>query len=178
MRAERSRQLASESTISKAVAGDIRSRGFRNGSAPLRGIALTVGLSLVPGVVLTALSATATKDAEALPRRPIDAVERLQENGDAAELFQRQCVACHGKKGKGDGPAAPAMTPRPANLTDPEQIGELSDEELVDVLTNGRGAMPSFGALLNPDQIEAMVGYIRELSGTETESESESGGPS
>lgn len=167
MRVERSRQLASESTISKAVAGVVRSRGFRNGSPPLRGIALTVGLSLVPGVVLASLSATMTRSAEALPRRPIDAVDRLQENGDAAELFQRQCVACHGKKGKGDGPAAPAMTPRPADLTDEERIGELSDEELIDVLTNGRGAMPSFGALLGPEQIRAMARYVRQLSGTE-----------
>lgn len=32
------------------------------------------------------------------------------------ELFSTQCVSCHGSDGKGDGPAAPALMPRPRNF--------------------------------------------------------------
>lgn len=35
-----------------------------------------------------------------------------------AELYQRQCAACHGPTGRGDGPAAVGLTPPPADLTD------------------------------------------------------------
>jgi hypothetical protein len=41
---------------------------------------------------------------------------RLQAHfGDA--VYQLYCAACHGQDGKGDGPAAPALRTRPADLT-------------------------------------------------------------
>jgi len=33
------------------------------------------------------------------------------------ETFQQSCAVCHGDRGNGKGPAAPALTPRPADLT-------------------------------------------------------------
>jgi caa(3)-type oxidase subunit IV len=36
------------------------------------------------------------------------------------ELFQVQCIACHGPEGKGDGPAAAALNPHPRNFTSAE----------------------------------------------------------
>jgi len=38
----------------------------------------------------------------------------LVEKGKAS--FSRNCVACHGPRGEGDGPAAKALKPRPRNL--------------------------------------------------------------
>jgi len=35
----------------------------------------------------------------------------------AEEFYLRYCGACHGPKGRGDGIAAPIMTPRPPDLT-------------------------------------------------------------
>lgn len=35
------------------------------------------------------------------------------------ELFESNCVACHGPMGHGDGPAAATMTPHPRNLSSP-----------------------------------------------------------
>lgn len=99
------------------------------------------------------------------------AVVALQQEStvDPEEIFRRQCVPCHGAEGKGDGPAANALKPRPSNLTDPDLTGTLTDEAILEVLTNGRGSMPSFGALLEPEELRALVGYIRELSGTQSE---------
>lgn len=132
-------------------------------------LAAAVGMALLPGVVLASVYGAPPGDSAPRHRQPIRSVEWTQEELDPAEIFKRQCVACHGKKGEGDGPAAAAMNPRPADLTDPERIGDRTDDELVDVLTNGKGAMPSFGSLLDSEEIKAMVGYIRELSGTESE---------
>jgi mono/diheme cytochrome c family protein len=36
---------------------------------------------------------------------------------DGREMFTSYCAACHGRTGKGDGPAASALTPRPSDLT-------------------------------------------------------------
>jgi len=33
------------------------------------------------------------------------------------DLYVRHCASCHGIAGKGDGPAAEALTPRPSDLT-------------------------------------------------------------
>ena len=36
---------------------------------------------------------------------------------DGLEMFTSYCAPCHGRTGKGDGPAAKALNPKPADLT-------------------------------------------------------------
>jgi mono/diheme cytochrome c family protein len=36
---------------------------------------------------------------------------------DGHEMFTSYCAPCHGRTGKGDGPAAKALNPKPADLT-------------------------------------------------------------
>ena len=36
---------------------------------------------------------------------------------DGQQMFTSYCAPCHGRAGKGDGPAAPALNPKPADLT-------------------------------------------------------------
>ena len=78
-------------------------------------------------------------------------------------IYKAQCLVCHGEKGKGDGPAAAALTPRPANLSDPARMGRLSEDSLVLIVTNGRGTMPGFGVNLTPERMREVVAYIRTL---------------
>jgi mono/diheme cytochrome c family protein len=84
-----------------------------------------------------------------------------------AEIYTKQCAACHGKEGKGDGPAAAALTPRPPDLTDASKMGELSDEELFEIIARGKGAMPGFDALLEPEELKAVTEFVRRLSSPE-----------
>jgi mono/diheme cytochrome c family protein len=49
--------------------------------------------------------------AQPLPRVPGETVSAGQ------QYFRRYCSACHGVEGRGDGPAAPALRPPPADLT-------------------------------------------------------------
>lgn len=83
-------------------------------------------------------------------------------NGE--EVYKKQCLACHGKEGKGDGPAAVALNPRPSDLADTERMEELNDEELREIIAKGVGSMPGFESILEPDELEAVLTYVRGLS--------------
>ena len=65
------------------------------------------------GVVVLAwiLLRVALAAAQPLPRVPGETVSAEQ------QYFMRYCSACHGVEGRGDGPAAPALRPPPADLT-------------------------------------------------------------
>ena len=83
---------------------------------------------------------------------------------DGATLFQQQCIACHGDTGVGDGPAAIAYNPKPADLTDPAVAEKWTSEGLLELLTDGKGSMPSFKALLSQEELEALAEYVQSLS--------------
>lgn len=42
-------------------------------------------------------------------------------------VFETSCTPCHGPEGKGDGPAAEALDPKPATLADGAMMSTLSD---------------------------------------------------
>ena len=77
--------------------------------------------------------------------------------------FQGQCVACHGSKGKGNGPAAIALERRPSDLSMP-MMWEHSDGALFWKITEGRRPMPSFEKLLTDDERWQIVNYVRTLA--------------
>lgn len=85
---------------------------------------------------------------------------------DVAGTYAAQCAPCHGAGGKGDGPAAVAFNPRPADFTDPGLFAGRSDAELVTIIAEGKGGMPPFGSLPS-DMITALVQYVRGLSHTQ-----------
>ena len=78
-------------------------------------------------------------------------------------VYTAQCVPCHGPRGKGDGPAAAVLTPRPADLTDTTRMAAISDDSLFQVVTTGRNAMPGFGKILTAEQVREVVAYLRNL---------------
>ena len=84
---------------------------------------------------------------------------------DGAEVYKRDCLACHGKEGKGDGPAAVAFSPRPGDLSDAERMSAFTDSELKEIVTNGKGNMPGFSELLTPEELDAVLAYVGTLSG-------------
>ena len=82
---------------------------------------------------------------------------------DGRTKFNINCRLCHGPEGKGDGPAAAALNPKPRNLTSQEVQAE-TDGELFWKITTGRGAMPSWQLLPETDRW-SLVHYIRTLAG-------------
>ena len=71
-----------------------------------------------------------------------------------AQLFQAQCATCHGPQGRGDGPLAPNLDPKPTALADHLRARERSLFALHQIITNGVNGTPmtSFGALPEDDR--------------------------
>jgi mono/diheme cytochrome c family protein len=81
---------------------------------------------------------------------------------DGKALYTSLCAPCHGDKGKGDGPAAAALNPKPADHSSPAMMNE-SDGSIFYKITEGRNPMPQFKATLSDSQRWALVCYIRTL---------------
>jgi mono/diheme cytochrome c family protein len=79
-------------------------------------------------------------------------------------LYEQQCLSCHGPQGKGDGPVAPFLSPRPGNLVS-AATSVKSDAELLAVISNGkpRTSMPAWRETLSDDQRRDVLAYIRSL---------------
>ncbi len=84
---------------------------------------------------------------------------------DPEAIFKLQCAPCHGARGRGDGPAAVAFNPRPADLTDAEIMNARTDADLRAMLESGKGSMPAFGPVLASEDLDSLVVYIRTLGG-------------
>ena len=84
--------------------------------------------------------------------------------GNAAngkKLAETNCVSCHGASGKGDGPAAQALNPKPADWTSAKVQSE-SDGALFWKISNGRGPMPPWKHLPEKDRWD-LVAHVKSL---------------
>ncbi len=79
------------------------------------------------------------------------------------KLYALACAACHGDKGKGDGSAAAALTPKPKDFSDPK-IWDQSDGALFWKISEGKTPMPPFGTALTDEQRWTLVNYLRTLA--------------
>lgn len=77
-------------------------------------------------------------------------------------LYVHNCAVCHGERGQGS--ALPVGGPTlPRNLSSPQSRADLSWERMLDSVTRGRPgtAMAGFGDRLPPQDVEAVVDYVR-----------------
>jgi mono/diheme cytochrome c family protein len=80
---------------------------------------------------------------------------------DGAAVYKAKCAACHGADGSGNTPAGKSLKLR--DLRSPE-VQKLSDDELTQVITDGKGKMPAYKGKIPPDQIKALVALIRAMA--------------
>jgi len=83
---------------------------------------------------------------------------------EGKKIFMTTCAPCHGTTGRGDGPAAAALNPKPANYTT-KAISAESDGALFWKLSEGRGAMVPFKSTYSEKQRWELITYIRTLQG-------------
>jgi mono/diheme cytochrome c family protein len=73
-------------------------------------------------------------------------------------LFAEKCQMCHGADGRGNGPAAAAFSPKPADFTKPSFWQNDPREKIRRTVANGKGMMPAFS--LNNDEVKAITDYM------------------
>ena len=72
-------------------------------------------------------------------------------------------VTCHGASGKGDGVAAAALNPKPADWTSAKVKGD-PDGVLFCKIANGKGPMPPWKHLPEKERWD-LIAHIRSLQG-------------
>ena len=79
------------------------------------------------------------------------------------ERFDIYCAPCHGKLGDGNGITKKiGVMPAVANLHD-QRIVEMTDGEIFNTVTHGKGLMGAVGPLVPAEDRWAIIGYLRAL---------------
>jgi len=90
---------------------------------------------------------------------PVDAA--LIQRG--RERFDIYCAPCHGRTGDGNGITKKiGVMPTVANLHD-KRIVELTDGEIFNTITHGKGTMGAYGPLIPTQDRWAVIAYVRAL---------------
>ena len=105
------------------------------------------------GVFVFSIAATAA--ARSVPKkRPDDHVAGKQ-------IWERSCWQCHGEENDGQGPAAASL---PGGVPDLRNtVTEESYGGLVDIILQGKGLMPAFGAEMDRPQARRTLIYMQKL---------------
>ncbi|HXH50406.1 MAG TPA: cytochrome c [Terriglobia bacterium] len=80
---------------------------------------------------------------------------------DAAPTFAAKCAMCHSKDGSGNSPMGKSM--KIPDLRS-KAVQSKSDAELHNLIAKGQGAMPAYGSQFSKEEINDLVGYIRQLA--------------
>ena len=75
----------------------------------------------------------------------------------ANAIFEKQCAKCHGKTAEGRHFAGPSLVSGKST--------SLSEEELRNIISNGKGRMPKYAGKLTPEEIDTLVRQITEARG-------------
>ena len=82
--------------------------------------------------------------------------------------YETTCAPCHGNGGKGDGPAAVALNPKPRDHTNGAYMNKLTNQHLYDIVKNGGAQfnMPGMPAQpqLPDDTIKNVIAFVRTLA--------------
>lgn len=77
--------------------------------------------------------------------------------------YEKQCASCHGNDGKGN----PAMTKvfgeKQLNIA-VKEVADKKDEEIVKIMTEGKGKMPASGKSLSPADQKAVATHVKSLA--------------
>ena len=84
-----------------------------------------------------------------------------QQSATGERLFKNQCASCHSGNGSSSSQIARRQGMR--DLRDPA-VQALTDKELLNIISDGKGHMPAYGKYLQPEQLSGLVRYLRELS--------------
>jgi high-affinity iron transporter len=93
------------------------------------------------------------------------APKKTPDLGAASRLYAAQCAGCHGAEGRGDGPAAKGLDPKPADFHDAARMASRSIYGLYNTISLGVSgtSMAAFEELSEDDRW-ALAFYVASLS--------------
>jgi cytochrome c553 len=100
---------------------------------------------------------------------PIPATSTTSVTLTVADRFRARCAPCHGNYGKGDGPAASNMSPKPRDFTDTKWQASVTDTNIENTITYGGLAvnkspmMPS-SPDLSQREVQELRAFLRSLA--------------
>jgi mono/diheme cytochrome c family protein len=82
----------------------------------------------------------------------------LAQSSRGQQIFNDKCAMCHGRDGKGNGPASSAFSPSPADFNSAAFWQGNVNQKITDTIENGHGPMPPIE--LSPEQIKTVIDYM------------------
>lgn len=83
------------------------------------------------------------------------------------QVYETNCISCHGTEGQGDGPAGKNLDPRPTNIARFARMPMAGDGYLYWTIAEGGApvgsAMPAFGNVLSEEEIWQLLVYVRRM---------------
>ncbi len=122
-------------------------------------ISVPIALGLI--VISISLRATESISASPLPQDNVSAGKKV---------YETRCQYCHGQNGKGDGPGAAVMFPRPRDFTSgafkihTTGSGDApTDADLIKIVSDGMPGttMPAWRGVLNDAEIKQVIAYVK-----------------
>ncbi|MBC7563363.1 MAG: cytochrome c [Gemmatimonadaceae bacterium] len=145
----------------ESVADTIAPRGQPVNSVPVTGLqtpGYTFSYAALPNVIDSFTVVANPKSVGGL-----SAVELDSSLANGRRYYQQNCAVCHGDAGAGNGPATKYGVPGINLMTD--MTKGRSDGYIYGMLRNGRGSMPSYNRIEEPDRWD-VVNYVRGLQGS------------
>lgn len=93
-------------------------------------------------------------------KNPIAADENSIASGKT--IYIAQCLQCHGEAGKGNGPKAKDLNPKPHDLSD-AHVAAQTDGSMFWKITTGKTPMPKFENLISENDRWNVINYVRTL---------------
>jgi cytochrome c553 len=137
---------------------------------------MKVGLAWLISCVLMTLSACSEDHERPKPlptttgKAPGDSLALTSDSAPltADQVFSTRCATCHGYSGKGDGPGARALNPRPRNYTDPNWQKSVTDAQIKKTIVEGGPAVgksslmaPNADLAEQPVVLDGLVKIVR-----------------
>ncbi len=122
-------------------------------------------LPLLSVVALLAVSSFSLPTVAAQESAKSTAKVAPQMQAKAKELYKIDCALCHNSNGDGKTDVAKDMELTLVDWTDPKTLADQPDQELFNIIRNGKGKMPAEDAnRAKDDEVRALIQYIRSFA--------------
>lgn len=90
---------------------------------------------------------------------------------EAQQIFGSRCATCHGQEGRGDGPGAQLLSPKPRNFHDKDWQKQVTDKEMEQAIIYGGAAVGKSPKMASnpdlqakPEVVKALITKVRDFA--------------